>query len=109
MGFQKRILQLWRNYHGKIYFEKPDFKKSPCLHYAYESGKTGGTTPAVLNAANEIANVLYFKNEISFFDIEKTIYSTLEAHHSITNPSLETVLEADRWAREYANQLLVKK
>ncbi|MBJ8029880.1 1-deoxy-D-xylulose 5-phosphate reductoisomerase [Bacillus cereus group sp. N21] len=96
---QKRILQLWRNYHGKIYFEKPDFKKSPCLHYAYESGKTGGTTLAVLNAANEI----------SFFDIEKTIYSTLEAHHSITNPSLETVLEADRWAREYANQLLVKK
>lgn len=55
-----------------LYFEKPDFKKSPCLHYAYESGEIGGTIPAVLNGANEIANALYLQNEISFFDIEKT-------------------------------------
>ncbi|MBO1581462.1 1-deoxy-D-xylulose-5-phosphate reductoisomerase [Bacillus sp. XF8] len=94
---------------GSLHFEKPDFKKFPCLHYAYESGKIGGTAPAVLNAANEIANALYLQNEISFFDIEKTIYSTLEAHHSIANPSLETVLEVDRWAREYANALLIRK
>ncbi|KEK23291.1 1-deoxy-D-xylulose-5-phosphate reductoisomerase [Bacillus gaemokensis] len=94
---------------GSLHFEKPDLKKFPCLHYAYESGKIGGTAPAVLNAANEIANALYLQNEISFFDIEKTIYSTLEAHHNITNPSLETVLEVDRWAREYANELLIRK
>ena len=94
---------------ASLHFEKPNFKKFPCLHYAYESGKIGGTTPAVLNAANEIANALYLQNEISFFDIEKTIYSTLEAHYSITNPDLETVLDADRWAREYANELLIKK
>ncbi|RFT65088.1 1-deoxy-D-xylulose 5-phosphate reductoisomerase [Bacillus clarus] len=80
-----------------------------CLHYAYESGKIGGTTPAVLNAANEIANALYLQNDIAFFDIEKTIYATLEAHHNIKNPSLEAILEADQWAREYANQLLIKK
>ncbi|PDY32150.1 1-deoxy-D-xylulose-5-phosphate reductoisomerase, partial [Bacillus wiedmannii] len=43
------------------------------------------------------------------FDIEKTIYSTLEAHHSIANPDLETVLDADHWAREYANELLIRK
>ncbi|PFE01285.1 1-deoxy-D-xylulose-5-phosphate reductoisomerase [Bacillus sp. AFS023182] len=94
---------------GSLHFEKPDLKKFPCLHYAYESGKIGGTAPAVLNAANEIANALYLQNEISFFDIEKTIYSTLEAHHNIINPSLEAVLEADRWAREYANELLIRK
>ncbi|CUB13028.1 1-deoxy-D-xylulose 5-phosphate reductoisomerase [Bacillus cereus] len=76
---------------------------------AYESGKIGGTTPAVLNAANEIANALYLQNKISFFDIEKTIYSTLEAHYSIANPDLETVLDADHWAREYANDLLIRK
>ncbi|PEP54612.1 1-deoxy-D-xylulose-5-phosphate reductoisomerase [Bacillus pseudomycoides] len=94
---------------ASLHFEKPNFKKFPCLHYAYESGKIGGTTPAVLNAANEIANALYLQNEISFFDIEKTIYSTLEAHQSIAKPDLETVLDADHWAREYANELLIRK
>ncbi|WP_459502329.1 1-deoxy-D-xylulose-5-phosphate reductoisomerase [Bacillus sp. C1] len=93
---------------GSLHFEKPDFKKFPCLHYAYESGKIGGTAPSVLNAANEVANALYLQNEISFFDIEKTIYSALEAHHPITNPDLETILEADHWAREYATQLLIR-
>ncbi|ENQ3079763.1 1-deoxy-D-xylulose-5-phosphate reductoisomerase [Bacillus cereus] len=93
---------------GSLHFEKPDLEKFPCLHYAYESGKIGGTTPAVLNAANEIANALYLQDKISFFDIENTIYSALEAHHNIANPTLEEVLAADQWARRYANQLLVK-
>lgn len=93
---------------GSLHFEKPNLEKFPCLHYAYESGKIGGTTPAVLNAANEIANALYLQDKISFFDIEKTIYSALESHHNIANPSLEEVLAADQWARQYANQLLVK-
>ncbi|OTZ41745.1 hypothetical protein BK762_31165 [Bacillus thuringiensis serovar toumanoffi] len=57
---------------ASLHFKKTDFKKFPCLHYAYESGGIGGTIPAVLNAANEIANALYSKKEISFFDIEKT-------------------------------------
>lgn len=51
----------------------------------------------------------YIYKKISFFDIEKTIYSTLEAHHSIANPDLETVLDADHWAREYANELLIRR
>ncbi|MDP7978194.1 1-deoxy-D-xylulose-5-phosphate reductoisomerase [Bacillus multifaciens] len=93
---------------GSLHFEKPDLEKFPCLHYAYESGKIGGTTPAVLNAANEIANALYLQDKISFFDIENTIYSALEAHHNTANPTLEEVLAADQWARRYANQLLVK-
>uniref|UniRef100_UPI00358DB4B3 hypothetical protein n=1 Tax=Bacillus anthracis TaxID=1392 RepID=UPI00358DB4B3 len=63
----------------------------------------------VLNAANEIANALFLKNEIAFFDIEKTIYKTVEAHHNVKDPSLDAILEADQWARQYANQLLIKK
>ncbi|QBP90694.1 1-deoxy-D-xylulose-5-phosphate reductoisomerase [Bacillus mycoides] len=94
---------------GSLHFEKPDLKKFPCLQYAYECGKIGGTTPAVLNAANEIANALFLKNEIAFFDIEKTIYKTIEAHHNIKDPSLDAILEADQWAREYAHQLLIKR
>ncbi|MCP1124237.1 1-deoxy-D-xylulose-5-phosphate reductoisomerase [Bacillus sp. 3103sda1] len=93
---------------GSLHFEKPDSENFPCLHYAYEAGKVGGTKPAVLNAANEIANALYLQDKISFFDIEKTIYSALESHHNIANPSLEEILEADHWARQYANELLVK-
>ncbi|OTY03399.1 hypothetical protein BK734_26440 [Bacillus thuringiensis serovar kim] len=57
---------------ASLHFEKTDFKKFPFLHYAYESGVISGTIPAVLNAANEIANALYLQNEISFFDIGKT-------------------------------------
>ncbi|MDH2882111.1 1-deoxy-D-xylulose-5-phosphate reductoisomerase [Bacillus cytotoxicus] len=93
---------------GNLHFEKPDSKKFPCLYYAYEAGKLGGTAPTVLNAANEIANARYLQNDISFFDIEKTIYSTLEAHDTIINPSLEAVLAADNWAREYAQQCIKK-
>ncbi|MBL1705612.1 1-deoxy-D-xylulose-5-phosphate reductoisomerase, partial [Klebsiella pneumoniae] len=85
---------------------KPDLETFPCLQYAYECGKIGGTTPAVLNAANEIANALFLKNKIAFFDIEKTIHKTVEAHHNVKNPSLDAILEADQWARQYANQLL---
>lgn len=51
---------------ASLHFEKPNFKKFPCLHYAYESGKIGGTTPAVLNAANEIANALYLQKNFIF-------------------------------------------
>ncbi|MEC2376940.1 1-deoxy-D-xylulose-5-phosphate reductoisomerase, partial [Bacillus thuringiensis] len=94
---------------GSLHFEKPDLEKFPCLQYAYECGKIGGTTPAVLNAANEIANALFLKNEIAFFDIEKTIYTTIEAHHNVKDPSLDAILEADQWARQYANELLIKK
>lgn len=94
---------------GSLHFEKPDLEKFPCLQYAYECGKIGGITPAVLNAANEIANALFLKNEIAFFDIEKTIYKTVEAHHNVKDPSLDAILEADQWARQYANQLLIKK
>jgi 1-deoxy-D-xylulose-5-phosphate reductoisomerase len=94
---------------GSLHFEKPNLEKFPCLQYAFECGKIGGTTPAVLNAANEIANALFLKNEIAFFDIEKTIYNTVEAHHNVKDPSLDDILEADQWARQYANQLLMKK
>ncbi|PEA88450.1 1-deoxy-D-xylulose-5-phosphate reductoisomerase [Bacillus thuringiensis] len=94
---------------SSLHFEKPDLEKFPCLQYAYECGKIGGTTPAVLNAANEIANARFLKNEIVFFDIEKTIYKTVEAHHNIKDLSLDAILEADQWARQYANELLIKK
>ncbi len=47
--------------------------------------------------------------KLPFFDIEKTIYKTVEAHHNVKDPSLDAILEADQWARQYANELLIKK
>ncbi len=47
--------------------------------------------------------------KLPFSILKKTIYKTVEAHHNVKNPSLDAILEADQWARQYAHQLLIKK
>ncbi|OEH94448.1 1-deoxy-D-xylulose-5-phosphate reductoisomerase [Bacillus solimangrovi] len=91
---------------GKLHFEAPDNKRFPCLQFAYEVGKQGGTYPAVLNAANEVANELFRKRVIDFLEIEKTIRTTLDAHDSINDPNLEQILQANEWARKYSFQVI---
>lgn len=88
-----------------LHFEEPNLQKFPCLGYAYQAGKVGGTLPAVLNASNEIENQLFRQDKIGFLDIEKLIYKTMEKHDIVSNPNLETILEVDNWAREYTNML----
>jgi 1-deoxy-D-xylulose-5-phosphate reductoisomerase len=83
-------------------FEPPDLKKFPCLGYAYEALKTGGTMPAVLNAANEIAVGAYLSGRIGFLEIARLIRKTMDGHVPQAVKSLEDVLEADRWGRERA-------
>jgi len=89
---------------GSLTFRKPDHDMFPCLSYAYEAIKTGGTVPAVLNAANEIAVYAFLENKIGFNDIPAVIRKTVERHTVTAAPELEDVLEADRWAREIAGQ-----
>ena len=60
---------------------------------------------SVLNAANEIANQLFRQDKIGFLDIETFIYKTMEKHDVVANPTLETILEVDSWAREYTMML----
>ncbi len=87
-------------------FYPPDMKKFPCLRLAYEAGLCGGTMPAVLNAANEIAVEAFLKELIKFVDLPVIIDKVLNIHKSIKNPSLEDILKADEWARAQTKELI---
>lgn len=86
-------------------FEPVDYDRFPWLKLAVEAGKSGGTCPAVLCAADEVAVELFLSRRIGFTDIAKVAQETLEQHRSINQPSLEEILAADDWAREYAMHL----
>ena len=87
---------------GSLTFERPDFNRFPCLKLAVEAGKKGGTYPAVLCAADEVAVKLFLSHRIGFLDISRVVEETLERHQGISHPSLEEILTADGWAREQA-------
>ena len=91
----------WNEIHS-LNFEPVDYDKFPCLKLALDAGKLGGTYPAVLCAADEVAVELFLNHRISFTDIAKIVQRTLEQHQNIAHPSLEGILSADNWAREYA-------
>jgi 1-deoxy-D-xylulose-5-phosphate reductoisomerase len=83
-------------------FAEPDLGRYPCLRLALEAGARGGTWPAVLAAADEVAVEQFALGAVSFTEIPKLVDATLSAHSGTTDPSLEAVLEADGWAREFA-------
>jgi 1-deoxy-D-xylulose-5-phosphate reductoisomerase len=86
----------------KLEFLKPNQDKFPCLDLAYRALRAGGTAPAVLNAANEVAVEAFLNNSIAFQEIAQIIESVLEIHQPQKASDLETVLKADAWAREEA-------
>ena len=90
---------------GTLHFSKPDYRVFPCLHLAYEAGKTGGTMPAVLNAANEIAVYHFLKEQLMFINIPGLLERVMEKHRVVSQPSLEEIVHADQWARKEASQL----
>jgi 1-deoxy-D-xylulose-5-phosphate reductoisomerase len=81
-------------------FFPPRFDDFPCLRLAYEAGKIGGTMPAVLNAANEVAVEEFLQRRLSFRDIPVVIEQVMEDHVTVDNPTLDDILNADIWARE---------
>ena len=87
---------------NSLAFEPVDYDRFPCLRLAVDAGKSGGTYPAVLCAADEVAVELFLNHKIRFTDIAETVRETLEQHRSIGNPSIEDILAADNWARECA-------
>ncbi len=86
----------------ELTFEEPRWDDFPCLKLAFECGKKGGSWCAVLNAANEVAVAQFLHNRILFGDLVRIIEATLEAHTPLMGPSLEDLIEVDRWAREFA-------
>jgi 1-deoxy-D-xylulose-5-phosphate reductoisomerase len=91
---------------GTLTFCKPDHDRFPCLRLGYESLHIGGTMPAAMNAANEIAVDAFLNGGIRFTDISDIIQSTMQAHSPQLVMSVEAALEADRWAREKADTLV---
>ncbi len=89
----------------KLEFFEPDQDKFHCLKLAYRALRSGGTAPAVLNAANEVAVETFLNNGIAFQDIARIIEMTLSAHQPREASDLETVLKADAWARTEARGL----
>ena len=89
---------------ARLEFFEPDMIRFPCLRLAYDAMREGGTMPAALSAANEVAVAAFLNREIKFMDIPRITEGTMEAHATQPCESIEAVLEADRWARERAEQ-----
>ncbi|MGI8469122.1 MAG: 1-deoxy-D-xylulose-5-phosphate reductoisomerase [Pyrinomonadaceae bacterium] len=87
---------------NQLTFEEPDLEKFPCLALAYRALKTGGTLPAAMNAANEIAVKAFLDNKIRLSDIPKIIENVMDEHQVESVASLEIVLKTDFWARKRA-------
>ena len=89
---------------GSLTFEEPDLERFPSLNLARRAGEVGGTMPAVLNAANEVAVERFLNEDLGFTRIAELIDAALQAHIHHDAPSLDEVLDADRWARDFSRR-----
>jgi 1-deoxy-D-xylulose-5-phosphate reductoisomerase len=89
---------------GSLTFENPDHEKFSSLRLARHAGRTGGTMPAVFNAANEVAVARFVAGQIEFTDIFETVEKTMNAHRAVAHAPLDAILEADLWARKEAER-----
>ena len=87
---------------GSLTFEEPDTDRFPAINLARRAGEIGGTLPAVLNAANEIAVGAFVNRKINFPQISEMVGGVMERHRVVAHPSLEQILEADAWSRKEA-------
>ena len=86
-------------------FFEPDRERFRCLQLAFDALNEGGTMPAALNAANEVAVERFLNGTISFLQIPETICSTMEQHRSSSNPTLGDIIDADSSARRFAKSI----
>ena len=86
---------------NSLTFEKPDFKKFPCMKLAFEALNKNGTAPAVLNVANEQAVYRFLNKEIDFNEIPKIIEMACSKHEFILEPSLDDILYIEKWATDF--------
>jgi len=91
---------------SRLTFEEPDGDRFPCLNLAFDALKRGGTAPATLNAANEVAVAAFLDGKIRFTDIARLIESVSAKHQSRDASSIESILSADADAR-IATQALI--
>jgi len=91
---------------GTLTFEEPDLERFPCLAYAFDALKAGGSMPAVLSASNEVAVRYFLEEKIGYTDIARTIRATMDAHSPSNIATVEDALRADLWARREAERII---
>jgi 1-deoxy-D-xylulose-5-phosphate reductoisomerase len=91
---------------GTLTFLHPDPVRFPALRLAYEAAKAGRTMPAVLNGANEMAVTAFIEEHIRFDRIVSVVQEVLSRHQGQADPGIDAILEADRWAREEAGNII---
>ncbi|MBM3876150.1 MAG: 1-deoxy-D-xylulose-5-phosphate reductoisomerase [Verrucomicrobia bacterium] len=88
--------------YGSLTFEEPDLERFPSLNLARRAGETGGTLPAVMNAANEVAVDAFCNRKLTFVGITETVARVMDRHRPVEHPTLAQILAADAWARAEA-------
>jgi 1-deoxy-D-xylulose-5-phosphate reductoisomerase len=91
---------------GTLTFEAPDLDRFPSLALAREAGERGGTNPAVMNAANEVAVEAFCESRLSFPGIFDVVAETMRRHEPVARPGLDEILSADAWARTAARAIV---
>jgi 1-deoxy-D-xylulose-5-phosphate reductoisomerase len=110
LAFPHRLKGKWQalelTRHGELNFLPVDHKRYPALGLAYGALREGGTMPAVLNAANEVAVQAFLDGRIGFRDIHRVIDRTMQRHEATRPRDIGEILNVDRWARENASSLI---
>jgi len=94
---------------GTLRFKKADHERYPALKLAYRAGHIGGTLPAVMNGANEKAVEAFLHSRISFYEIVGLVEKVMSVHAVVSDPTLEEILAADRWAKEQTEILIEER
>lgn len=98
----KKIIETLDFYElGQLTFERPDTDTFGCLKLAYETGKTGGNLPTILNASNEVAVELFLEKKITFLQIEDIINDSLDKFQYVKNIDVDIILDTDKNVRGY--------
>jgi 1-deoxy-D-xylulose-5-phosphate reductoisomerase len=91
---------------SRLEFFTPRYEDFPALNLARRAGETGGTLPAVMNAANEVAVAGFLDRQVRFPDIWQIVGEVMNRHRSVAHPNLDAILQADQWARNEARGML---
>src|SRR5438034_2074139 len=94
---------------SKLEFFPPRYEDFPALNLARRAGETGGTLPAVMNAANEVAVAAFLNGRLRFPQIWLTVAQVMDRHRTVAHPDLDAILAADQWARAEATAAIGKK
>jgi len=89
---------------SSLHFEAPDLDRFPCISLAYRALRTGGTLPAVMNAANEVAVAAFLDRQVRFPNISQIVEEVMNRHKPVAHADLDAILEADQRARAQARK-----